>query len=255
MEKQIHSAFDEVKAGQQLKTDTKYFLYEFYRKQEVTPVKPLKRLILVPLCAVLVFAFSLGIFTTAVPVTAVSLDVESTSVELELNSLNKVVKATCFGEGNCFSGIEFNSLSCEEAVSLIIEKAKSENADISRASLTVNCKNRERAQKIADTLSDGASSEIEISCHSSDGKLQQEAHSHGVSTGKYRAYIVLKEYEPDLTVEEIRHLSVSELRERIASHSYNGKAEPNTPTVQSDCRSNHDESSHTSGGKHHGKNK
>ena len=34
MKNQIHSAFDEIKAEQKLKTDTKYFLYELYNKAE-----------------------------------------------------------------------------------------------------------------------------------------------------------------------------------------------------------------------------
>ena len=252
MKNQIHSAFDEIKAEQKLKTDTKYFLYELYNKADTPEPKSKKGLILTPIAAVLAVVLSLGIFTTAVPVSAVSFDVENTSVELELNSLNKVVKVNCFGESEDFSELKLKNLDCESAVSLIIEKSKSCNADISSAVLTVNCKSAEKAERLADTITEKDSTGLTVSCHSSHSKLRETAHSHGISTGKYQAYLTLKEYEPDLSLDDIQKLSMNELKEKISSYTNSQPADSSTPQPQqSTCHNGTTDG----GGKHHGHNK
>lgn len=250
MKNQIHSAFDEIKAEQQLKTDTKYFLYEFYKKHDTSPSKPLNRLLLASLIAVLTVALSFGIFTTTIPVSAVSIDVENSSVEIELNSLNRVIKATCFGEEKFFSEAELKNLSCDEAVSLIMKRTENKKTNAHSATLTVNCKSKERAQKIADTISLSGSSDLEITCHSADGNLSRTAHSHGISTGKYKAYLILKEYEPDLKIEEICNTPMSELNERIRSFTCKSPTESSSHSSKVE---HHEESTH-SNGKHNGKN-
>ncbi len=251
MKKQIASAFDEIKAEQQLKTDTKYFIYEFYNKKEATNHKPRKKLILAPLCVVLVVILTAGVLTSTIPVSAVSFDIENTSIELELNRLNKVVKVNCFGEENVFSQLKLKNLDCEKAVSLIIERVKSQNADISSASLTVNCKSTEKAEKISDTISNKATQDIPISCHSAHKELRNEAHAHGISTGKYQAYIILKEYESDLSIEDIRNISISELKSKISSHTESEKEE----VIIQPQQNAHCESTDAGNGKHHGRNK
>ncbi len=47
----------------------------------------------------------------------------------------------------------------------------------------------------------------------------EAAHAAGVSFGKYRAFLELQKIDPDVTVEEIKTLSMREIRERIAAAS------------------------------------
>lgn len=225
MENQIHSAFEEIKAEQKLKTNTKYFLCELYSHKKTLKHNPRKKLVLAPLVAMLAVILTVGIFTTSVPVSAVSFDVENTSVELELNSLNKVVRVRCFGEADSFTELELKNLDCERAVALIIEKAKKENADIASAVLTVNCKNDKKAEKLSDKICINGARDISVSCHSTHSKLYEEAYSYGISTGKYQAYLTLKEYIPDLSIEEIRVLTMRELKEKINSYTHASSSE------------------------------
>lgn len=249
---QIHSSFEEIRAEQKLKTDTKYFLHELYARAEQPKRNPRKKLILAPLAAMLAVILTLGTFITAVPVSAVSFDMENTSIELELNSLNKVIKASCFGEADGFRELELNSLDCETAVALIVEKAKKENADIASAVLTVNCKNSKKAERLSDKICIDEASNITISCHQSHIALREQAHSHGISTGKYQAYLTLKEYVPELSIEDVQTLSMSELKKKILSHT-NGEATDNN-TSQPHQGGHHKDPSDSSG-KHHGQDK
>ena len=239
MKNQIHSAFDEIKAEQKLKTDTKYFLYELYNKDEAPEPKAKKGLILAPIAAVLAVVLSLGIFTTAVPVSAVSFDVENTSVELELNSLNKVLKVNCFGESEDFSELKLKNLDCKSAVSLIIEKSKSRNSDISSAVLTVNCKSAEKAERLADTITENDSTGLTVSCHSSHSKLRETAHSHGISTGKYQVFLNLKEYEPELTAEQANSMTMKELRDRLSHYCSKDSSDTSEETETTTCNETH----------------
>lgn len=252
MKNQIHSSFDEIRAEQKLKTDTKYFLHELYTGTKQPKCNPRKKLILAPLAAMLAVIFALGTFITAVPVSAVSFDMESSSVELELNTLNKVVRVSCFGEADGFRELELKSLDCEAAVALIIEKAKKENTDIASAVLTVNCKSDKRAGVLSDKICIDEASNITVSCHQSHASLREQAHSYGISTGKYQAYLTLKEYEPGLSIEEVQALSMSELKKRILTHTNGEASDSNTSQPH---QSGHHKGSSDGSGKHHGQDK
>lgn len=252
MKNQIRSSFEEIRAEQKLKTDTKYFLHELYTGAEYPKRNPRKKLILAPLAAMLAVIFALGTFITAAPVSAVSFDIENSSVELELNSLNKVVRVSCFGEADSFKELNLKNLDCEAAVALIIEKAKKENADIDSAVLTVNCKSDKRAGMLSDKICIDESSNITVSCHQSHASLREQAHSYGISTGKYQAYLTLKEYEPGLSIEDVQTLSMSELKKRILTHT-NGEATANSDSQPH--QSGHHKGSSDGSGKHHGQDK
>ena len=45
------------------------------------------------------------------------------------------------------------------------------------------------------------------------------AHKEGLSYGKYRAFLELQKLEPGITPEEIRGMSMREIRERISAES------------------------------------
>ena len=56
---------------------------------------------------------------------------------------------------------------------------------------------------------------MRLYCYGSDSEMVEEAHENGLSLGKYRAYLELKQYDPDITVEDIRDMPMYEIRNMI----------------------------------------
>lgn len=220
MKNEIYSAFDEIKAGQQIKTDTKYFIDEYYRKKENNYYKTRGRYSFAVAVIAVVTASVFAFVSYITPVSAISLDGDDSSVELKINSFNKVVDVSCFG---CDDEEIFNlkNMSYEEAVAFIIEENKTQEKD--NLVLTVNCENAKKGKRIADSLSHCSESKVSVGCHSAD--TVKQAHSCGLSTGKYLVYLELEKAGIEISPEEANELSMKELRSMLESVSSENKNE------------------------------
>lgn len=256
MTDKIKSAFDEIKAEDEFRTSAKYFLYEKYNKAPEKSNKSIRRPVFAAVCAFLVVLSCVGIASYSIPVSAISLDYDNSCVELGVNSFDKVVTVTCFGENDDIENLKLKNKNYREAVTLVINST--EDTD-SSAVLSVNCKNPEKCKEISEQINqcNFDNTSVDYNSQSHHG-LSSEAHSHGISTGKYNAYLELKELDPDVNVDEIKNLPMKEIRERIyaLSPDENGKNDGNDDTQ--DCSGTENTSCHTSdrqgSGQHHGKN-
>ena len=88
-----------------------------------------------------------------------------------------------------------------------------------------------------------------ISCHSTNMEEINEAHSAGLSVGKYRAYLELKELDPSVTIDDIRDLSMREIRDLI--NSYDSKDTESDDTGNS-AKENTGSDGITNQKRHHG---
>lgn len=245
MDKRIKSAFNEIKAEQELKTSTKYYLYE-KRNSSTKPHINLKKKAFAFTAACMVILISSSFFIYSLPVNAISLDGNDSSVELGINTFNKVVKVTCFGNEEEISCLGLRNMNYKDAVATILENT----AEYQSSTLTVSCKNIEKGNKIAEEMRRQQCSDTEVHCHGENRSISAEAHSHGISTGKYQAYLTLKEYEPELTVEEAKNLTMKELRNRISLHCSDIPAEEETTSEETTlCNNTHN---NQTGNQHHG---
>ena len=53
-------------------------------------------------------------------------------------------------------------------------------------------------------------------------EIVSEAHGHGISIGKYSAYLQLAKYDDSVTVEDCHEMSMSEIHRRISEHKHRG---------------------------------
>lgn len=88
-------------------------------------------------------------------------------------------------------------------------------------SLTVASDNEAQYNEIFDTVETCASDHENIRCHSGDTGEMHEAHDAGVSFGKYRAYLILKELDPSVSLDDVRDLTMREIYDLIDSYSGN----------------------------------
>ena len=54
-----------------------------------------------------------------------------------------------------------------------------------------------------------------VSCHQADSELVKAAEEANLSFGKYRAYLQLQQTHPEITIEEVRHMSMYEIQQLI----------------------------------------
>lgn len=244
MENKIKSAFDEIKAEQGLKTATKYLIYE--HTHNTRSEKPSSRKMgLSAVAACLAFILCSSFLAYSIPVSAISLDTGNTSVELGVNCFDKVVKITCFDNEEAVPLLNLKNKNYKDAVSVLIKST--ENCNDS-AVLTVSCKNNKRSNRMTEEIRNCHSADTQVQPVCGNHTLAKEAHSHGISTGKYSAYLTLKQYEPSITPEEAAVLTMKELRERIAFYENDSKADYENETAITTSSKHHSEST----GKHHG---
>lgn len=214
MDKKIKSAFNEIKAEEQLKASTEYYLNQKYfsskSRKNTTFFKPALAFSLAFLTITLCFSF----ITYTIPVGAISLDGNSGSIELGINRFDKVVKITCFGENKLTEASQLKNMNYKDAVECVLEKNES-NSTV----LTVSCKNASKQKEIANTINSCNNSNTSVNCHQGKTDISNEAHSHGISTGKYNAYLLLKQLAPETELEEIKNLTMKQILDKINSLS------------------------------------
>lgn len=235
MDKKIKSAFGEIKAEQELKTSTKYFILEQSNNNSKIKTPTLyKRLITVT--ALLIFTLFGSFLAYTTPVNAISLDGEVSSVELGINSFGKVVRITCFGKTNDANSLNLRNMNYNDAIYAIINS----NEDYKNSStLTVSCKSSDKGHKMAEQIRSNQSADTEVYCNLQNHKLSEEAHSLGISTGKYQMFLNLKEYEPELTAEQANSMTMKELRDRLSHYCSKDSSDTSEETETTTCNETH----------------
>lgn len=254
MTDKIKSAFDEIKAEQELKTATKYFLNEKYNKPVKSASVHLRKAASVSVFATFLILICSAFFVYTTPVSAISLDSDTASVELEVNRFDKVIKVNCYGDTSEAEKLRLKNMNYKDAVSAVLEFAEEKD---SPTVLTVSCNSSGKCEEIVKQINHCQSYATAVSCHSeSHHSLSAEAHSLGISTGKYNAYLRLKELNYEITIAEIKELPMREIREIINSLSSKEDtvtvtAVHCTDTTDTACQSS---TSHNGNGQQHHKN-
>lgn len=218
MNNRLKDAFDKIQAEENLKSSTKDFLrkktngYQSQRRFAQNHLVPaLASILLLLLCGG-------GYFTYFTATSSISVDVNP-SIELGINRFDKVVSVEGYNdEGDSLIGsLNIRFLSYEEAIDQILsnedmEKYISGNQFIS---ITVIGKSEEKKEEILESVSSCTSSYENVHCSSGNSHKTHEAHEAGMSFGKYEAYLELKKLDPDITLDEVKRLSMCQIRDRI----------------------------------------
>lgn len=88
-------------------------------------------------------------------------------------------------------------------------------------SLTVAGDNETQYTEILDTVETCADGRENIQCHSGNTEEMHEAHDAGVSFGKYRAYLILHDLDPSISLDDIRSMTMREIYDLIDSYDSN----------------------------------
>ncbi len=260
MTDKIKRAFGEVRAPDELKADALEFVTRKSRRASKT-----RALCGIIITAAAALALFVGLGTARLyftPVSVISIDVNP-SVELGVNRFERVISVEGFGEdGKVLARkLDVRYKNYEDALSEILDGedfanylSESETVVIS----VVNFEDGEQSALIAENVEAQTAGAENIYCHHSRYEDVAAAHSQGLSYGKYLAFLEAKEDNPQLTVDDIKGLSMHELHE-LTHHS--DEQDGSDRDYVTDNDNNYDindaadtesEINTTSGNRHHG---
>lgn len=211
------NTFDQIHAEPELKEHTKEYLSEKVYRVHDRRVSHFRRLAAASvLCLFLCAAGVCYLFFT--PVTYISVDINP-SLELNLNCFDRVVSVDGYNDdGKALAeSLSLQYMNYMDALNRILESDTiktllSENNDLS---LTVAGESETQSQEVLRDVEASVSASSNIHCHSGDMEEVQEAHSCGMSFGKYQAFQILQELDPSVTADEITGLTMHEIWDRI----------------------------------------
>ena len=217
MTEQIRAAFDSIHADEALKQRTRAYLAEsvnFRRRGR----SGLFRLALAAACLVLSLCAG-GSYLYFTPTAYISVDVNP-SLELGVNRFDRVVSVESYNEDGQMLAetLDVKYLNYRDALEQILD-SESMTAYLQDGllSLTVAGESERQCGEIYQAMEDCAAGRRNIRCHAGSSDTVREAHHSGMSVGRYQAYLILRELNPDITEEEIRAMTMREIEQLIRS--------------------------------------
>lgn len=220
MSNRIRDAFDDVHAEKELKEHIKEYLRRnvFQRKRTLwtAPVRAAAAV-----CLFLVFLAG-GSWLYLAPAAYISIDINP-SLELGVNRFDRIVSVEGFNDDGArlAEQLDIKYMDYDDALEQILSEQSVEDylAGNGLLSVTVVCDNEAKSSEMLERVEDCTASHSSVSCHSGSTEEMHDAHEAGLSFGKYRAYLELKELDPDITPDDIRELSMREIQDLIDSLS------------------------------------
>ena len=216
MHNRIKNAFDGIQADEAF--EKKLMTKVAKRRSTIKAAGFYRKAIAATATCLLVLCLGLvGYYLYFTPVTVISVDVNP-SVELGINRFDKVVSIEAFNdEGEkIVNSVKVQHLNYKDAVDKLLD-----TTDFSKYAeseglvyLTVFGDNTE-SDIVAEGLAEHTRSRSDVHCSHSLNKETKNAHSNGLSMGKYEAYLELKSVDPNVTVDEVKGLTMRQIKDRI----------------------------------------
>jgi len=251
-EDSIKKAFDKIHTEDLLKQETKQFIHhKIYENAGSSSVrhKNLKIIycIAAVMCSFAVILGAMGAYLYLTPAAVISIDINP-SIELEVNRFDKVISVIGFND-EAKAVIENMDLKYKDYTSVINEILQNNKminylqAD-NNLEISVAGKDEDMLEKMRACISKESNiNDKDIYC--SNWEDIHRAHSEGLSCGKYRIYLELQNENPDITIEDIKNLSMKEIRALLECDT-----EDNTCTQESNDSNNFSECTGGHGHKH-----
>lgn len=230
-DKRIKEAFDQIHADEELKERTKQFLREKTDGYKKKRIRSYRTWIPVAACLV-IFLIAGGYWSFFLPTAAIQIEVNP-SLEMEVNRFGRVLSLEGKNEdGERLAGeLNLRFMDYDEAVDEILQNEQiaallNQNEILSVVVIGEN----KQSQDMMAFVEELEQTQHNIDCCHATESEAQEAEEAGLGYGKYRAYLELKELDPDITTEEAANMTMRELYERIRELEADGDTQTSTGT-------------------------
>lgn len=231
----IHQALQQIHAEQALKNKTKAALKQKIQQYEKQKYKTEKRrlvAILACLCLLLIGGAGWFYFT---PATTISIDINP-SLEVGVNFFDRVVSVESYNDDGqeLAASLDIRFMTYAQAIQEILETENITDLLSADEILTISVigSDEQRCRRILSDIESYTAGQKNIYCYSAASDEVATAHEIGLSYGKYRAFLELQSLDPDITPEELQHMTMREIRDLIDSLSGNKQNENASDTHQ-----------------------
>lgn len=234
MNDKIKAAFDTVHAGDELKSSTKAFIAKKTHGYTVRNALNYRRIILsaAAVCLALVLFAGTGLYFT--PTARINIDINP-SLELGINRLDKVISVNALNDDGkqLAETLDIKFTGYDEALRKILDNENVEAMLYENEVMTITVieTKSNQSERILSNVKTCADDYSNVYCDSASSEEAAEAYAHGLSCGKYRAFLELSALDPDITPEEIQGMTMREIRDLTAalqSENENNELPPTT---------------------------
>lgn len=228
MRDEFKAAFGAVHAPEELKAHTRRALQPLVRRRRA-------RLraagLAVAACVLLLFG-GCGLYFT--PTSVISIDINP-SLELSVNRFDRVIGAEGYNEDGkqLVQSLALTHRTYAQAVDRVLaSKAVSDClARDELLSIAVVESDARQGQEILDYLTACTARTPNAECYGVARQEVEQAHTVGLSYGKYRAYLELQALLPDITPDQVASMTMRQIRTLIAQQSGSTASAPGSGNV------------------------
>lgn len=234
MKNKMKSAFDQIHAEEKLKRKTKEAISRKREKIEARQ-KSNFRWIAIPavICGILIMLGIGGYWTYLMPVSSISLDINP-SIELAINRFDKVLSVKGYNEDGrqLAETLDIRYMDYEKALEQIIEcepiASRLDQGEV--LSIVVAGDSDAKSEEIYSQVESLSAHYDNVHCYHENHAEMERAHTEGLSFGKYHAFLKLQALDPNITIEDVKNMTMKEIYNRIEALS--GKDEAEDETVE-----------------------
>ena len=250
MRNRVKEAFEKIHADHELKQNTKEYLFQKTKGYQRTNFFPYKRTAMIIACFLFVILGQKSYSAYFTSVSTISIDVNP-SVELDVNQFKKVIHVTSYNEDGerIISAVNMRFLDYREALTQLLqdETVTPYLTQEQLVVITVFGTDEKRNDEMLADLTACTGPYKNVHCAVGNSDEVAAAHAEGLSCGKYKAFLELQKHDPNITVEDIKGLTMRQIQDKI-----NALSDGNDAWQDSDAEKNRD---HGQGNQHrHGQN-
>lgn len=210
MNHKLKEAFHSIHAEEDLKENTKAFLSERTRAYK-TGTRRVRALVPAAACLLFLFAAFGGYQIYYVPVTVISVDINP-SLELGINRVDKVISVEAYNSDGekLAKELDIRHMNYTDALEQIMSD-EHEHVAAGEVSITVIGADENRCSRMLSNIEDCTGERQNTHCSSANYEELMSAHDVGLSYGKYKAYLELQAWQPEVTPEEIQGMTMREI--------------------------------------------
>lgn len=220
MNDRLKSAFGKVHTEEELKSKTKAFLYQ--KTNGYAQAKPsyFHHLIPVAVCFLLFVVGGSWLYFT--PTVAISMDINP-SIELSVNRFDKIISVQGYNsDGELLANsLDIKYLDYTDAINQVLEN-ESVNELLAHGeviAIGVIGEENEQSAAILAGIESCTIGNPNAYCYYANSGEVEKAHEMGLSYGKYRAYLELQSLGAEVAAEDVRNMTMREIRDLIATLS------------------------------------
>lgn len=224
MKDRLKTAFDQIEAGEDLKQKTKTFLQEKTRGYTKKRAANYQYAVSFAACfLVLLFGGRWLYFT---PTIKISIDVNP-SIELNINRFDKVISVGAFNEDGkeLADTLSVKFMGYLEAVNQIMDNEQVAELLSGGEVMTITVveSGGKQSVRILSEMESCTAKRQNTYCYSVDLEEVGQAHAHGMSCGKYRAFLEIQAVDPGISLEEVQGMTMKEIQDLMKDLSLEDK--------------------------------